>query len=268
MNHSSAATRPIRRSIFLVGTVIGLIQLVLPLRSQLAAQTIRITEPVEWRDNRPTTVSAGQPVRVAGFVTHPGGVQRVLVNGEEAAFEADKDFPDSFHFERLLTPGTLRREIVVRIVPRTGQPFESKFELILPQPLPGRSDVQPRGPSSPWKPFRLRALGYGALAAAGLGVSMMTKSETVEVCGNGPAGFDCVNRTTTKPSNQAVGLALLGVGAAGLVIDALVTSGKAKSAGSQQGYLQPLPHVRFSVATVTSTMFQPRAELFRISVSK
>jgi hypothetical protein len=245
----------IRASFVLVSTL-GLLRMGFA-AAQASAQTIRITEPVEWRDNRAAPINPGQPVRIAGFVTHPGGVQRVLVNGEEAMVQVDRDFPDSFQFERVLPAANLPREITIRVVPRTGQPFEAKYAFQFPQLAP---------PPNPWGGFRFRAIAYGAAVIAGAVLSTRTTSETAEVCEQQAAGLDCFNRTTTEPASKGVGLGLIGAGAAGLLIDALLTSGRAKDARSEQGFLQPLPRVRLSVLKPAYMGRTPRTELFRFQV--
>jgi hypothetical protein len=212
------------------------ILLTVALAEGLVAQVIGIVEPVEWRDGRAHAFQAGRSLRIAGLASHPGGVTNVLVNGQQARLQADPDFPDSYNFEHVLAPENVTGEIVIVIVPRTGERFEQRYRVNMPAAPPPRTETPPRPAEpqiqqagNPWGGFKVRGILYGVAAAGGLALTQLTKSETSEVCEQVQNGFDCFNRTETKPAYKGPGLALAGVAGVALVIDALLTSRKAKS---------------------------------------
>jgi hypothetical protein len=210
----------------------------------VAAQSIRVTEPAPWMNGRLLTVAFGDSVRVIGTVNHPGGVRHVLVNGRQVAVRAAPDFPGLFDFDHVIVVDSALREFSIAVVPPTGEPFAQRYAIEVtgvPAPRPtvppvtvvdppvreARPDSvrQPIPLSNPWKPFRVRGLLYAVAAGAGVGLSMMEKTDSAEVCQAG----DCVIRRETKASYQSIGLGLAGVGVAGLIVDALMTSRRAKA---------------------------------------
>ena len=129
------------------------------------AQSILITEPVDWREGRAITVVRGRSVRVAGTATHPGGISRVLINGVQVPIRQDKDFPDYFEFERVFPSDSITAEVSIRLVPVSGQPFEKRFPATLPGPVVVSSEVKPPPPPPPrntnaWGPFKRRGILY------------------------------------------------------------------------------------------------------------
>jgi hypothetical protein len=217
----------------------GLLAIVLTfvLAQGVAAQVIGIVEPVEWRDGRAHAFQAGRSLRIAGLASHPGGVANVLVNGQQARLQADPDFPDSYNFEYVLAPENVTGEVVIVIVPRTGERFEQRYRVNMPAAAPPTRTETPQRQiepqiqqaGNPWGGFKVRGILYGVAAAGGLALTQLTKSETSEVCEQVQNGFDCFNRTETKPAYKGPGLALAGVAGVALVIDALLTSRKANS---------------------------------------
>src|SRR5215831_7105506 len=97
-----------------------------------AAQTILITEPVVWRGGQPLTVTTQKSVRIAGSVTHPAGVARVLINGKEATTRPAQDDPEFIEFERTFPTDSLTADMSVAIVAKDGQRFEKRFSVVLP----------------------------------------------------------------------------------------------------------------------------------------
>src|SRR5262245_33932686 len=93
----------------------GLVVQLLSGAASLQAQMLRITEPAEWKDGRPAIIKPGQSMRVAGTATHPAGVLKILVNGQEAFLEPDRDYPEIFRFEKLLSPSTELRTVSITI---------------------------------------------------------------------------------------------------------------------------------------------------------
>jgi hypothetical protein len=240
--------------------------------AELQAQVILITEPVEWKDGKPLVIRPGQSIRVAGTVSHPAGVLRVTVNGQEALLQADKDYPDLFRFERILVPDNSTREVVIAIVPRTSQQYRRSYglESTGPEPVAAggdsvRAPVQPGVPRSPWKGYTIRGIGYGAVAAGGVALALMKKDETSEVCTPTGGGVDCVMRTEQTTPNRTLGLALVGAAAAGFILDAVITSGKARSAAAAPPSDANNHQLRFEPLHLSNARNGLRLEFFRIS---
>ncbi|NJD09568.1 MAG: hypothetical protein FIB01_03665 [Gemmatimonadetes bacterium] len=251
--------RRVRAALAWSPALLALLALPAPAPAQVAP-LIFITEPAEWQAGKPIVIPAGKTVRVTGVVSHPSGVVKVLVDGEEADVEPDPSGTDLFKFEKVITAGTKAREISVTIVPKESQNFTKKFGLelqpgaappardttaakpptqpvtppVAPPVTPPRDTAraaptpetpQQLGLPNPWKGFTMRAIGYGGLAAAGAYFMTKTTTSNSVVC----TGGDCFNREETKASGKGLGLALIGVGVAGAVIDGIMTSGKAKA---------------------------------------
>jgi hypothetical protein len=181
----------------------------------LHGQRISILEPEAWRDLRSAPVELGQPLRVAGTATHPNGIARVVVNGVEATLTPVG--PTASRFVRVMPADSLAEQIVITLFPRTGDPFEQRYSLTLPTPVPppttavrNPANVQtptPQVATNPWRGFTFRSIGYGAVAAGGLVLS---------------------------GDNEGVGYALVGVAVTAFVIDLVVTSRKAKRGSTPQ----------------------------------
>ncbi|MGH7466796.1 MAG: hypothetical protein ACRENP_02315 [Longimicrobiales bacterium] len=265
--------RIVRAALYRLSALCGLgIALLAPLGSELHAQVILITEPVEWKDGKPLVIRTGQSIRIAGTVSHPAGVLRVLVNGQEAFLQADRDYPDLFRFEKVVVADNSTREVVISIVPRTSQPYRRTYGLEGTGPTieasrvdSVRSPVQPGPQRNPWKGFTLRAIGYAALGAGGAALTIMKKDETSEVCTPTGGGVDCVMRTEQKTPYRTVGLGLAGAAVAGLIIDAVITSGKARSAAAAPPSENNTHQFSFQPFTLSNAQNGLRLEFFRIS---
>jgi hypothetical protein len=264
----TASVRTIARSALLRTLTFTAVAVAMPTVSR--AQIIRIVDPPQWRDNRPVTMQVRAAFRIAGFASHPGGIVRVLVNGVPATLQPDPEFPDSYSFERSIPIDSLTSRITISIEPRSGAAYVQTYTLELPaaqQPAGNRTpprgsstQVQRPGPN-PWGGFKIRGILYGVALVGGLAVSQLEKSETSEVCMQTGAGFDCFNRTRTTPSYQGIGFAAAGGAAAVFIIDAILTSKKAKSAtgptGDNDGFQIQAP-------AVSSTAEGVRVDLLRI----
>ena len=263
----AAAWRPARAILL---RVLSLVVAVTALPAVARAQVIRIVDPPQWRDSRPVTMQARAAFRIAGFASHPGGISRVLVNGVAATLQADAEFPDSYSFERSIPVDSLTSTITISIEPRSGAAYVQTYTLELPaaQP-PAGNRVPPRNPTTqaqrvgpnPWGGFKIRGILYGVAVVGGLALSQLEKSETSEVCLQTGGGFDCFNRTTTSPSYQGLGFAAAGGAAAVFIIDAILTSKKAKSAtgptGDNDGF-------RLQTPALSSSAEGVRLDLLRI----
>src|SRR5688572_26034971 len=69
-----------------VSAIFGLVLMAVCVAERAHAQrpNISITEPVEWREQpfKALQLAPGRSLRIAGSVTHPASVDRVLVNGK------------------------------------------------------------------------------------------------------------------------------------------------------------------------------------------
>jgi hypothetical protein len=237
-NNSSRTISGRRTSVTLAALVRWVCAIALLPGGIAAAQTILITEPVVWRAGQPLTVTTQRSVRIAGSVMHPAGVARVLINGKEATTRPAQDDPEFIEFERTFPADSLTAEMAVAIVAKDGQRFEKRYSVVLPA---GRTTIASTTTSTvgqqgnnipiirpnPWGPFRLRGVGYGAAAVAGIAMAMVSKSTSSVVCSNNAQGLDCVNRTEVSRSYQGVGFGLAGVSAAAFLFDAAMTSKRA-----------------------------------------
>jgi hypothetical protein len=241
------------------------------------AQTILITEPVEWRDGRPAILKPGQSLRVAGTVSHPSGVLKVLVNGQDAFLQPDANYPDLFRFEKILVATNTTRDVTIAIVPRTSQQYARTYgvnnEAALRSAESTGATAAPAANANgaqelhgnPWKPFKLRSIGYVAAAGGGAALAFITKTETKEVCGPSGGGIDCVNRTESKAAYRVPGLALAGAAMAGLVIDAVITSGKSKRSSTVPPSEDERSGFKLEALHLAPTASGTRIELFRIN---
>jgi hypothetical protein len=208
-------------------------------QAQTPDPVLRLTEPQEWRGGGTVTVAAGATVRVRGVASHPGGVARVLVAGQEATLRPDPEFPELVNFEAVVE-ARQAGPVVMRIVPRTGQPFERQFPLQLSQ-APAAPAARPATPeraqslSNPWGGFRLRGALYAAAAVGGVVLAMKETTKTSESCRPVTGGIDCFLRTETSAPTQSAGFALVGVAVGGLILDAVLTSKRARGAAGGQG---------------------------------
>jgi len=197
------------------------------------AQSILITEPVEWREGRSIVVVRGKSVRVAGTATHPGGISKVLINGREVAIRQDKDFPDYFEFERVFAADSVTAEVTIRLMPVSGQPFEKRYPATLPTGpiVVAGGGVKPPPPPPPkvnaWGAFKRRGILYGAAVIGGGVMATMSKTESAVVCFAVGAGQDCVDRKTTSKPYGAAGGALVGGAVLVTIVDAMLTSRRA-----------------------------------------
>jgi hypothetical protein len=189
--------------------------------------TIIINEPVEWREQpfKPLRITDGRSVRIAGSVTHPSSVDRVLVNGKAALLVPDASTTDTWDFEVFLPPDSIGREVTIVIVPKTSQRVETRF------PGTALNDTthipNGGGTRNPWGGFRKRGALYGVLAAGGAYLAVKTTSESSVFCETVGGLQDCFERTENKAESRTIGLGLVGAAVAGLVIDGIITSGKA-----------------------------------------
>lgn len=223
--------------------LVTLIGLLIPAAAQ--AQVLRIVDPPQWRESRPFTMQSRAPLRIAGFVSQAGGIERVLVNGVPAMLEADTNFPDSYNFERIVPVDSVSSQFTITVEPKRGDSWSRSFTIeVSTRPVERAETPPPAGQqaagsqlrgSNPWGGFRKRGIIYGVAAVGGLVLSQLEKSDTQEVCEQTSAGFDCFNRTTTEPSYQTVGFAAAGGALAILVIDALLTSKKSGSPAAATG---------------------------------
>jgi hypothetical protein len=241
------------------------------------AQSIRITEPIEWRGGQALTLVPGRPIRIAGSVQDSAGVARVLINGRDASLKQDPVYSDFYEFERILSADSITKQVTIRVVAKDGRTFERQYlteGAAVAQTTPTSAapkDTATRrtvpvtavGPATTappamrpnvWGPFRLRGIGYGAAAAAGAVLFGMSKSETSEVCSQSSGGFDCVNRTEVSKPYQGAGFALLGGAAVALVIDAVLTTRKDKSTSvASATTVRDGPFVRLEAPSVSGS---------------
>jgi hypothetical protein len=214
------------------------------------AQSITIVDPPQWREEQVVVMETRTVLRIAGFVSHPSGVARVLVNGLEATLRPDPDFPDSFTFEISLPADSLKPTVMISVEPRTGEAMTRSFTVQMPpaanaggqgggavRPTAGRTDSTQviRGGGSPWSGFRTRGIIYAAAVTGGIVLLQRETSESAEICRAVGSGQDCFIQTTTKPASKGLGLAVAGAGAGLLVIDAILTSRKPRSSAGPAG---------------------------------
>ena len=264
--HKHAANK--LRYVFTLG--LALLALSAVDRANAQRPNISITEPVEWRETpfKPLQLVAGRSVRIAGSVTHPASVDRVLVNGKQALLVPDASTTDTWDFEVFLPPDSIGKEVTIVIVPKTSQRVESRFPGSPDTTYPvktagGGGDVgQPRV-GNPWGGFKKRGALYGVLAAGGAYLAVKTSEESSVVCRNVGTGRDCFDRVETKAGSRGVGLGLVGAGIAGFVIDAVITSGKAKS---QSGVVPSNDRngFDFSALTVESVGRDAKVNVFQV----
>jgi hypothetical protein len=220
--------------------------------AQAGAPYLYISQPEEWRDGRSAIVPAGRSITIKGVAGHPSGVLRVLVNGEEAVMQQDPEYPDLYNFEKVVTAADTARVVVIRIVPRTSEPFERRYSVeppagrgmaVPPRDSAARPRATPPPPPAgageqlpnPWRGYRMRGIAYGLAAAGGAALTVVKKSETSEICEQRPAGSDCFFRTEESPAYQAPGLALIGGAVLAAVVDGLMTSRRAAAAARTSG---------------------------------
>jgi len=237
------------------------------------AQSILITEPVEWREGRAITVVKGKSIRVAGTATHPGGLSKVLINGREVPIKQDKDFPDYFEFERVFLPDSVPAEVTIRLMPVSGQPFEKRYAatpaaptIVATRPDTTRARTEPPKPlrTNAWGPFKRRGILYGAAVIGGGVLVTMSKTDNAVVCFPVGAGQDCVDRKTTSKPYAAAGGAVIGAAALVMIVDALRTSRSANQTAS----LAIPGGVRLSLEapTVTQSLHGTAVNVLRIGV--
>lgn len=264
-------SRALRLAVFCFTAQIGLAA-----GSGASAQSITIVDPPQWREEQVVVMETRTVLRIAGFVSHPGGVARVRVNGLEATLRQDPDFPDSYTFEINIPPDSLKAAVTISVEPRTGEAMTRTFAIQMPPPVgaaraggpirpaaaagPGEPE-QIRGIANPWGGFKKRGILYGAAIAGGVVLSQLVTTETSEVCRTVGGGQDCFNQTRTEPSYQGLGLAAAGAGAGLLIIDAILTSRKAKSV-SGPGSDDAGFHVE--APALTPTLNRIRLDLLRL----
>lgn len=272
-NASEVARLPIRLSARAgFGALIGL----LSVTGAAAAQSITIVDPPQWREEQVVVMETRTVLRIAGFVSHPDGVARVLVNGMEATLTPDPDFPDSFTFEISIPPDSLTPSVTIAVVPRTGDTMTRSFSIRMPPPPAAAAGQQAGGirpapetgqPSqgmaggSPWSGFRTRGIFYAAAVAGGIVLLQRETSETAEVCRQVGGGQDCFLQTTTEPASKGLGLAVAGAGAGLLIIDAILTSRKGGGSGPVGGNDDGL---RIEAPAITPTLSRIRLDLLRL----
>jgi hypothetical protein len=262
--HSHAVNK--FRPVFTLGLAVLALSIAEPADAQ--RPTISITEPVEWREQpfKPLQLVAGRSVRIAGSVTHPASVDRVLVNGKQALLVPDATTTDTWDFEVFLPPDSIGKEVTIIIVPKTSQRVENRFpgspDALQSMPVKQPEVGEPRV-GNPWSGFKKRGALYGVVAAGGAYLAVKTSEESSVVCRNVGTGRDCFDRVETKAGSRGVGLGLAGAAIAGFVIDAVITSGKAKSqsgvvpSNDQNGF-------DFSALTVESVRREPKLNLFQV----
>jgi hypothetical protein len=205
---------------------------------------IILTEPDAWSRGRSLSVTEGDTIRVRGVATHTSGIARVLINGVEAELRRDPAFPNLVDFSGVAIAAAGSTGATITLVPVSGTPVEQRFALEVAaaarppmRPQPVRPPAQPSG-GNPWRSFGLRGVGYGVLAAGGVALTMRTKTESSERCEQVGSGQDCFLRVEETPQYRSAGLALIGVAAAGFVIDAFMTSRRARADGIGSGQLR------------------------------
>ncbi len=228
-----------------------------PASAQTPDQYLVLTKPSGWQRGQAIEVPPGATVEIEGFVAHPAGVSRVLVDGIPATLEVDPAGP--VHFVAKVTAGARAKQVVITVEPKASRAFSRSFALgvagsgsgaATPASAPAtavaaapssaaRSDTATRaapprsigGRSSPWRPYGFRSVGYAG--ALGAGVFLATKQTTDQsvVCTTTTAGQDCFNRTQTKKPTVGVGLGLAGAAAGIAILDAVLTSHRAHADG-------------------------------------
>lgn len=264
----------VRRSDLRPGLVLWLLALLTFVSAPAGAQVLRIVDPPQWRENQPHVMATAAPLRIAGFVSQPGGIARVLVNGVPATLEPDPNFPDSYNFERIVPVDGLAAEVTITVEPRSGESWSRTFRLELPgqreqrreaaQPPAARTETPQRAGSNPWSGFTKRGILYGLVVAGGVVAAQMEKTSTSEVCEQAGGGLDCFLRTTTEPSYQTLGYAAAGVAVAALVIDAVMTSGKAKRMSSPSDDGASDSDLRLQWPSLSNTPSGVQVELLRL----
>jgi hypothetical protein len=243
------------------------------------AQSITIVDPPQWREEQVVVMETRTVLRIAGFVSHPSGVARVLVNGMAATLRPDPDFPDSFTFEINLPADSLQPTVRISVEPRTGEAMTRSFTIQMPpaaanagrqgagavRPTAGRTDSTQviRGGGNPWGGFRTRGIIYAAAVAGGIVLLQRETSETAEICRAVGSGQDCFIQTTTKPASKGLGLAVAGAGAGLLVIDAILTARKPRSStgpagGDNAGFRLEPPALRPSLDRIQLDLIRVR----------
>jgi hypothetical protein len=211
-------------------------------RSDLSAQAIRIVEPTEWRDLRAATLEANQPLRILGSASHTSGVVRVLINGTEITLA--RESPTFGRFEKVFQPGEVPSEIIIVVVPRTGQQIEQRFTVNVTAPVqtpvttvPPPAATQTPAPvlDNPWRPFTYRSLGYGAMAAGGV--------------------------VLLSGDSQGAGYALVGIAVTAFVVDLVMTSRKAKRGSTPENNDASNLSLRFSPALLPAQTTRPGVQV-------
>jgi len=235
-----------------------------------SGQSITIREPVEWRAERPITLSAGASIRVAGSASYPSGVARVLIGGRPAKIKPDQDFPDISEFEAVIPADSITGDVTVAIISKNGERYERPFKVANPNPrvvakapvtppvekvTPPEAVQQPPKQvvrSNPWGPFRVRGIGYGVAVVGGAVLATMSSSSTSEVCTQGSQGSDCVNRTTVTKNYQGLGYGLVGAAVVAGIVDAVRTSKRAERLEADAAPARS-PRVHVALPNVTAS---------------
>jgi hypothetical protein len=222
---------------------ISLITLALTAASAFG-QAILVTEPLEWRSKQALSTIPGSTLRIAGSVTHPAGVSKVLVNGQEATIRVDQTSPDYFVFERSIEIYGNSSQVTITVVPPSGAPYSKQFD-ILKSALDAavqQGTIKAAGPSevssaNPWRPLQLRSIAYGAAAVGGVAIGV------------------------ANSGSRSVGFAVAGAAVVAFAIDAIITSRHASpgpTTSTSNARLQWLP------LTVSGSMREARVDLLRL----
>jgi hypothetical protein len=196
------------------------------------AQTVLITEPTEWRSNRAVVLVPGRAVRIAGSVSYPGGIAKVLVNGGQALLRADDDDPNFILFERTLEAGSIGPVVTIAFEAPNGVHFERRYSVTTSNGAPA-ADVMV---SNPWRPLRLRAIAYVAVAAGGVALALASRNPTTD-CRQVGGGTDCF-QSQSNTAYEVTGYAVAGAAAAAFLIDAIITAHRADAAPAQSASTQ------------------------------
>lgn len=237
--------------------------------AQTPGQLIVITEPQDWQEGRAIVVPAGQSLRIVGWVTHPAGVLRVLVDGQPAHTQTDAS--GLVKFDAVVTAGASAKDVVVLVEPKASKPFSRTFSLGVGRPggaaaaaaqapaaaparepekpvvsAPPAAQPQPQQPEVATKaaapppqaktavganPWKgFTIRGLGYAAVAAGGLYLMTK-QTSSTSEVCSAG-DCFTQTETKKSSASLGMGLAGAAVVAGITDVFLTSRRASSASS------------------------------------
>jgi hypothetical protein len=120
---------------------------------------VRIQQPSEWRTGGALNATEGDQVSVSGVAIYPGGVRSITVAGRDAVILRNARYTHRVEFTVGFPAPFGQTDAVVRIVPNTGDPYETRYAWFI-----GRA---PAAPTTPTPPAGEQPAGRGGGGRAG-----------------------------------------------------------------------------------------------------